>query len=81
MGKCHNCKFIQPEFYNVSRCKALWSLDKSDGIIRKIYPLVSDVRVDGGCDYYKPNWFMKLKLKIGGIQGCWYSMKFPEKTI
>jgi len=67
--------------YNDNLCKALWTLDRSEGTITKKYPSVSTVRNDAGCEHYKHNWFMKIKLKIGSIQGWWYTRKFPEKMI
>ena len=82
MNKCHNCKFIKYEMYNDNKCKAQFKFDTTDGYYSKQFPSAASVRGDKeDCPHYKHNWIMKIKLKIGYIQGCWYSRKFPEKMI
>jgi hypothetical protein len=82
MKTCHNCKFIQYEMYSSHKCKANFTLDNSNGTYKKRYKNASDVRIDeGNCEFYKHNWVMKLKIRIGSIQGWWYSRKMPEKMI
>ena len=82
MKTCQNCKFFSPEMYSAHKCKANFTLGNSNGTYKKKYKSVDDVRISEElCEFYKHNWVMKIKLKIGSIQGWWYNKKFPEKML
>ena len=79
---CGNCKFVKREMYGDNRCGRTFSLERYDRTISKVYSLTSKIRNDViNCEDYKPNIIMKIRLRIGYIQGWWYSRKYPEKMV
>lgn len=82
MNNCYNCKFVNPQEYGNDECKINYKFNTTNGYYVKVYPTTSTVRGKAdSCSHYQHNWFMKLKIRIGYIQGWWYSKKCPEKMI